>query len=227
VIQTNSFRTSWGECLLLAEGDRVFKSASCAATLERIEHPVAAIGYASVGFLNHTYASANLGYDPFPDIIRIGYTPRMRPLWPIEREVLEITAAQYAGSGEVIRRQIDTVQVVAFENSGAGFFSSLTVADDAPMLSEKSPLSGAYGSVLGVEQGMGFIVFLTDGRLSMIEGYCNGGGPTTDIDFSRAVYGLMPWSSKPDVEAYVRFPPLAYIGAFDIRGIINPSANVR
>jgi hypothetical protein len=125
----------------------------------------------------------------------------MRPLWPIEREVLEITAAEYSGSAYVLRRQIDTAQVTSFENSGAGFFSELAVADDAPLLSETSPLSGAYGSVLGIEHGMGFIVFLRDGRLSMIEGYCDAGGPTTDIDFSRAVYGLMPWSPRPDAEA--------------------------
>lgn len=124
----------------------------------------------------------------------------MRPLWPIEREVLEITAADYPASAEAFRRQIDTARVVSFENSGAGFFSNLSVAEDAPVLSETSPLTGAYGSVLGIEHGMGFIVFLRDGRLSMIEGYCNDNGPTTDIDFSRAVYGLMPWGAKPDVE---------------------------
>lgn len=123
----------------------------------------------------------------------------MRPLWPIEREVLEITAAEYPGSAEGLRRQIDTAQVISFENSGAGFFSNLTVAPDAPPLSDNSPLNGAYGSVLGVEDGMVFIVFLTDGRLSMIEGYCNGGGPTTDIDFSRVVFGPMPWGPKPGV----------------------------
>jgi hypothetical protein len=125
----------------------------------------------------------------------------MRPLWPIEREVLEITAAEYLGSADVLRRQIDTAQVTGFENSGAGFFSNLAVADDAPVLSETLRLNGAHGSVLGIEDGMGFIVFLKDGRLWMIEGYCNGGGPTTDIDFSRAVYGLMPWNPKPDVDA--------------------------
>ncbi|WBO24177.1 hypothetical protein [Sphingomonas abietis] len=124
----------------------------------------------------------------------------MRLLWPLEREVLEITAADYPASAEAFRRQIDTARVVSFENSGAGFFSNLSVADDAPVLSETSPLTGAYGSVLGIEHGMGFIVFLKDGRLSMIEGYCNDSEPTTDMDFSRAVYGLMPWGAKPDVE---------------------------
>lgn len=120
----------------------------------------------------------------------------MRLLWPIEREVLEITAAEYPGSAEALRQQIETARVISFENSGAGFFSDLTVADDAPALSEKSPLSAAYGSVLGIEDGMGFIVFLEDGRLSMIEGYCQGDSPSTVIDFSRAVYKLIPWGSN-------------------------------
>lgn len=124
----------------------------------------------------------------------------MRPLWPIERDVLEITAADYPASAKAFRGQIDTARVVRFENSGTGFFSNLSVADDAPVLCETSPLSGAHGSVLGIEHGMGFIVFIKDGRLSMIEGYCNDGGPTTDIDFARAIYGLMPWGAKPDVQ---------------------------
>ncbi len=124
----------------------------------------------------------------------------MRSLWPIEREVLEITAAEYPGSAEALRRQIASAHVVSFENSGAGFFSYVEVAGDAPVVPEKSPLDGAYGSVLGIEHGMGFIVFLKDGRLSIIEGYCNGGGPTTDIDFSRTVFRLMPWGPKTDAE---------------------------
>ncbi len=124
----------------------------------------------------------------------------MRPLWPIEREVLEITAREYRGAADVLHRQIDSAQVINFENSGAGFFSYLAIADDAALLTEKSPLDGAHGSVLGLEHGMGFIVFLRDGRLAMIEGYCNGDVSTTAIDFSRVVFGLVPWNPKPDVE---------------------------
>jgi len=125
----------------------------------------------------------------------------MRPLWPIEREVLKITAAEYPDSAETLRRQIDTAQVANFKNSGKGFFSYLAITGDVPVLTETSPLSGAYGSVLGIEDSMGFIVFLKNGRISMIEGYCYGSGPTTHIDFSRAVYGLTPYSPKPDAEA--------------------------
>ena len=120
----------------------------------------------------------------------------MRPLWPIEREVLEITAAEYPASGDVLRRQIETVQVVSFENSGAGFFSILAVSDDTPPLTETSPLSGAYGDVVGIEHGMGFIVFLKEGRISMIEGYCNGDTPTQDFDFSGSTYELRAWGAN-------------------------------
>jgi hypothetical protein len=116
----------------------------------------------------------------------------MRLLWPIERQALEITAGGYPASAEALRQQIDTAQVVSFRNSGAGFFSNLMVAADVLLLTEKSPLNGAYGNVLGIEHGMGFIVFLKDGRLSMIEGYCNGPVSTAEIDFSCAVYEMMP-----------------------------------
>jgi hypothetical protein len=82
----------------------------------------------------------------------------MRSLWPIEREVFEITAREYPASTDVLRLQIDNVQVVRFENSAAGFFCYLKVATETPLLEEKSPLDGAYGNGLGVKHGMGFIV---------------------------------------------------------------------
>jgi hypothetical protein len=63
----------------------------------------------------------------------------MRSLWPIEQEVLEITAREYPASAEVLRLQIDSAQVARFENSGAGFFCHLKVATEAPLLKEKSP----------------------------------------------------------------------------------------
>ena len=118
----------------------------------------------------------------------------MRPLWPIEQEILAIAAAAYPASATALRQQISTTYVVSYENSGAGFFSDLVVAASAPLLAEKSPLDAAYGNVAGIEHGMGFIVFLKDGRLSMIEGYCNAGEATAEIDFSQATFELMPWS---------------------------------
>ena len=119
----------------------------------------------------------------------------MRPLWPIERAVLEATAHDYPGLADDIRRQAEAAQVTEFENSGAGFFSTVTVAPDAPLLPDKSPLDGAYGSVEGIEHGIGFVVFLEGGRLSLIEGYCHGDVSTVGFDFEVAEFDVKPWSA--------------------------------
>lgn len=120
----------------------------------------------------------------------MSYILHMRPLWSIERDVLEMTAMKYPASGAVLRRQIETAQVVSFENSGAGFFSNLAIGEDTPLLVETSPLRGPYGDVFGIEHGMGFIIFLKEGRIFMIEGYCYGGTPTHDFDFASSTYEL-------------------------------------
>jgi hypothetical protein len=120
----------------------------------------------------------------------------VRSLWPIEREVLEVAARDYPASTEALRLQIDNTQVVRFKNSGADFFCYLKVAVEVPLLNEKSPLDGAYGNVLGIENGMDFIVFLESGRLSFIEGYCNGNVSRVGSDFENATFDLKPWSKN-------------------------------
>ena len=89
----------------------------------------------------------------------MSYKSRMRPLWPLEREVLEFTASEYPASAEALRQQIDTARVISFENSGAGFFSDLVVATNAPLLTEKSPLTGLTGVCLGSNTAWGSSFF--------------------------------------------------------------------
>ena len=124
------------------------------------------------------------------------YARWVRPLWPIERAVLEATAHDYPAFADNIRRQAETAQVTEFENSGAGFFSTVSVTPDAPLLPDKLPLDGAYGSVEGIEHGMGFVVFLEGGRLSLIEGYCHGNVSTGGVDFSAVKFDVKPWSAS-------------------------------
>jgi hypothetical protein len=118
----------------------------------------------------------------------------MRDLWPIERTALEETAKDNPALADCLRQQADRARVTAFENSGAGFFSSIRIEGDVPPLPEQSHLNGAYGSVDGIEHGMGFIVFLEGGRVSLIEGYCNGNVSSEAIDFSSVDFEIKPWS---------------------------------
>lgn len=119
----------------------------------------------------------------------------MRSLWPIEQAVLEATAQEYPAYANHLRSQAKSAQVSEFENSGAGFFSAVSISREAPLLPDKAYVDGAHGSVEGIEHGMGFIVFLEGGRLSLIEGYCHGNVSTDDVDFSTVDFEVMPWST--------------------------------
>ena len=113
--------------------------------------------------------------------------------------MLEATARDYPASANSLRRQAETAQVTNFENTGAGFFSTVSVAADAPALADRSPSDGAYGSIEGIEHGMGFLVFLENGRMSLIEGYCHGDASTVGIDFSCVKFDLRPWSKAAEL----------------------------
>ena len=122
----------------------------------------------------------------------------MRPLWPIERAALEATAQDYPALAETLRQQADEARVTQFANSGAGFFSTISVSADAPLLLGHTRLEGAVGTLEGLQHGMAFVAFFEDGRLSVIEGYSQGGGATADIDFAVVPFEVRAWGKAND-----------------------------
>ena len=116
----------------------------------------------------------------------------MRALLPIERAALLATAKDNPAIAAAILWQAKCAFVTKFENTGAGFFSTLEIVGDAPKLAAHSRLDGAHGKVMGVEHGMGFIVFLESGRINLLEGYVNGVVPTKAVDFSEVGFELWP-----------------------------------
>lgn len=89
--------------------------------------------------------------------------------------------------------------VVEFCNSGAGFVSELIVNTRAPAIVESSPLNGPSADVHDLDDEMGFIVFLKDGRIHAIEGFCYGDCSTNAVDFSSVAYRLTACGPKRDV----------------------------
>lgn len=106
----------------------------------------------------------------------------MRKLWPIERAVLEAAAHDYQSSADALRKQIATACVTQFENTGVGFFSTVKVSPDTPRVTNKSPLDAATGRGASLPHGMGFLVFLEEGQISLIEAYTHDGS-AADLDF--------------------------------------------
>lgn len=118
----------------------------------------------------------------------------MRNFWSIERAVLEEAAHEYPTSADALREQMVAAQVASFENTGGGFFSTVRVSRAAPRLTDKSPLDAATGSVGSIEPGMGFLVFVEDGYVSLIEGYAQGDASTANVDFESVTFDMKPWS---------------------------------
>ena len=116
----------------------------------------------------------------------------MRDLWPIEQAVLEAAVVEYPDLADALCQQIKRARVIAFENTGAGFFSELSLTADVPQLVASSPLDCAHGSIRGVEDAMGFLVFLRGGHLATIEGYRLVLEATDDIDFASVQFALKP-----------------------------------
>ncbi|MEO1921905.1 MAG: hypothetical protein ABGW84_08485 [Sphingomonadaceae bacterium] len=81
---------------------------------------------------------------------------RMIEACPEARPTLEMQGA----NAEVVKR----------ENTGVGFFTTLKVKKDAPLMTQsKSDVAHAFAEVSGIENGMGIILFQANGLIDQIE----------------------------------------------------------
>ena len=78
----------------------------------------------------------------------------------------------------LLRAQLDRATVTSREFTGVGFFTELEVPEDVPRapLGERVVFDGGPGEGVGAEfeglaHGAGFIVFIEQGRLKMLEGF--------------------------------------------------------
>lgn len=73
----------------------------------------------------------------------------------------------------ILRQQLETVSVTKREMTGAGFYVTFSVSSAARRIPDKQ--SFKFGDVMaefpGVNHGAGFLVYVQDGFLDMLEGY--------------------------------------------------------
>lgn len=90
---------------------------------------------------------------------------------------------------EGLERQLAAATVTERENSGGGFFTSIAVGDDAPAVSSPKVLGYETSArVVGLEDGLGFVLFMESGRLHLLEGYTWGPESTAALDLSRLAF---------------------------------------
>ena len=106
----------------------------------------------------------------------------MSDLTRLERAVLLAIAAQLPES-PALTHQIGIAQTIERENTGAGFFTTLSVGTDQRVLEVKSPVGDVRMAIAGLKRGMGFLLWLQDGFIYKLDGYAHADECTFNIDF--------------------------------------------
>lgn len=111
-----------------------------------------------------------------------------------EQAVLDKLLAGGAPLLIALREQASQATVSSRQYTGAGFYCSFELAPDVVPL--KTPYECEIGdvdaSIDGLEHGAGFLVFVREGRLSMLEGYSYGEPWPAEIKNFRLRYRREP-----------------------------------
>ena len=91
----------------------------------------------------------------------------------------------------ILERQLEKSVVTERENSGGGFFTTIAVADDAPIVNSPSVLGyDTQARIDGLEHGFGFVLFIKGGRLHMLEGFAWAPESTSDLDLAAVQFEI-------------------------------------
>ena len=84
-----------------------------------------------------------------------------------------------------LERQLAVATVEDRKNSGGGFFTTISVAENAPRASRDKVLGyETQARVAGLEHGLGFVLFMEDGMLHLLEGFAWGSECTAALDLT-------------------------------------------
>lgn len=96
-------------------------------------------------------------------------------------EMLAMEAMHHLLSGNsdilaILRAQFDTALISSIDYSGVGVYVSFKIAENAPKLSNglSFEINDVAAHIDGIQNGVGFTLFIKDGVISMLEGYTFG-----------------------------------------------------
>ena len=110
---------------------------------------------------------------------------------PLERAVLAAICEKYPSDRSALEAQLATARVRNRENTGHGFFTKVDVkkTPDTALPPPRLRDGPQLVSVHGLKHGMGFILWLTDGFASSLEGYAYADS-TVELDLETAEFTL-------------------------------------
>ncbi len=143
-------------------------------------------------------------------------------LSPLERDVIAMILSPDHPVLSALRRQFERCHVASRQITGVGFFTNLDVETDAspaPVMpgSTRLCLGDVTATIEGLEHGAGFVLFVQDGVLDVLEGFSyvepwpdvtagyaltaggvsHSGGSKTDLEHVNAA-----WDSSGDTRGH-------------------------
>jgi hypothetical protein len=102
----------------------------------------------------------------------------------LEAAALRSIFSETPGLAAGLECQLAAATATERENSGAGFFTTIKVPADAPRVNSPKVLGyETHAHISGMEHGLGFVLFIKDGALDMLEGYALAGS-TSALDLT-------------------------------------------
>jgi hypothetical protein len=94
-------------------------------------------------------------------------------LTSLEKAVLETMLEKPSEYSEAIKQQLAAVIVARRELTGVGFFTNFIVPTDVTVRRDlpNMELTGVVAEFPNLEHGAGFVLFIRDGVVRMLEGY--------------------------------------------------------
>jgi hypothetical protein len=109
----------------------------------------------------------------------------------METAALEAIFAETPTVSAELQRQLGRAKVTERENTGGGFFTDITVPEDVPGVDCPKVLGYAtHARVDGLEHGLGFVLFMEDGKLHLLEGYAWGPESTASLDLNNLSFEI-------------------------------------
>src|SRR5437868_15012765 len=93
----------------------------------------------------------------------------------LELAALHSIFAETTDLAPALEEQLALATVAKRENSGGGFFTTISVDGDAPRVTVSDVLGfETQARVKGLEHGLGFVLFTEDGLIRLLEGFAWG-----------------------------------------------------
>jgi hypothetical protein len=109
----------------------------------------------------------------------------------LERAVLEAIFDETPKLRDKLTGQLDRATVLSRENDGGGFFTTIAVGPGAEAIEGPGNLGErTHAHVEGLIHGLGFVLFLKNGRLDLLEGYAVAPEDTSALDFAETGFQL-------------------------------------